>query len=485
MSEQLQMKIAHHFHDFLRIGPVYLVGGSVRDIILNRPSNDNDFAVPGDARAFAGKVAAQLGVRMIEIGKDAKIVYRVVSGDEILDFSPMEGKSIEDDLKRRDFTMNSLAYDFRSDALIDPVAALDDIKAKTIRLISQNAILADPLRMLRAFRFAAVLGFRIAPETLATINKQSSLISISAQERVCAELFKMMEAERSFHLLQQMSEVGLLAQIIPELESCRGCLQDERHRGDVFEHAMHTYDEIETILTGHAMVWPEFAGEIDTYLEKANRKVLLKWAGLLHDLGKPETRQVDPFGKVRFLGHEEVGARIVRDICRRLRMSGQDRSYVTLIAEKHLRPLLLFDADQRGSLTLRGIVRFVRKYQDDIIGLLIHSVADQGAKAGVGRKPLSEFTDFSERILSAYFSDLKPKIRAPRLVTGHDLIRHFNLEPSELIGRLLERVEESRLNGEIETKLEAIEMVGAWLELEGDAGIEPATPSSGGLCSIR
>jgi hypothetical protein len=134
------------------------------------------------------------------------------------------------------------------------------------------------------------------------------------------------------------------------------------------------------------------------------------------------------------------------------------------------------------------MVRFVRKYQDDIMGLLIHSVADQRAKARAGHESvpgLVRFLQFLHRILSTYLSDLKPRMAAPRLVTGHDLIKHFNLKPSELVGRLLEKVEEARLSGEVETKEEAMELVSAWLKLEGDAGIEPATPSSGGLCSIR
>ena len=461
------IKIPRHLRNIALIGPVYLIGGSVRDHILNRPANDHDFAVLGNARTFAEAVARQIGARMIEIGKGDKTAYRVVSGREVLDFSPIKGKSIEDDLKRRDFTINALAYDLQAERLIDPLRALDDIESRTIRLISQDAALADPLRMLRAFRLAAVLGFRITPETLSVINKQGALITTSAKERIGAEILQMMEVERSFPYLEQMCQAGLLSQILPELELCRGCLQNEIHGWDVFEHAMRTYNEIETIIgppQADARLGPEFTGVIDTYLEKANRKVLLKWAALLHDLGKPQTRSVDPTGRVRFLGHEEVGARLVGDICARLRMTAQDRSYVTLIVQKHLLPLLLFDADQRGSLTSRGVVRFVRRFQDDIIGLLIHSVADQRAKLGATEGSVSGLTRFSERIISAYLSDLKPKMAAPRLVTGHDLIRRFDLKPSELVGRLLQRVEEARLNGEIETKKEAIELVGTWLE---------------------
>jgi poly(A) polymerase len=478
------IKVAGQLLDFSGIGPVYLVGGSLRDRILNRPSNDHDFAVPGNARAFAEKVAAKLGVRMIEMGKEDKAVYRVVSGDKVLDFSPIHGKTIEDELKRRDFTVNGLGFDLSSDSLIDPVVGLEDIRSKTIRLISEDAILADPLRMLRAFRLAAVSGFEIAPQTLSVIKEQATLVARSAGERIRAELFKIMEAERSFPYIEQMSRAGLLMKLIPELEPCRDCLLND-HGYDVFQHVMRTYEEIEIVLSDYPTLWPEYAEPIGSYLEQGNRKALLKWAALLHDLGKPATRSVDPTGRLRFLAHEEKGAHIARGLCLRLRMSGQERSYIELIVQNHLHPLLLFDARQRGTLTTRGIVRFVRKHKDDVIGLLLHSVADQRAKAGNGTEFDEALVAFLKEILQRYFSELKPAMTAPRLITGKDLIEHFGLTPSELFGKLLQKVEEARLNREIRTREEAFEVVASLLELEGDAGIEPATPSSGGLCSIR
>jgi poly(A) polymerase len=478
------IKVTDQLPDFSSIRPVYLVGGSLRDRILNRPSSDHDFAVPGNARTFAERVAARLGVRMIEIGKEDKAVYRVVSGDNVLDFSPIHGKSIEDDLIRRDFTVNGLGFDLSSESLIDPVGGIDDIRSRTIRLISQDAILADPLRILRAFRLAAVLGFEIAPQTLSVIKDQAALIARPAGERIRGELFKIMEADRSFPYIKQMSQLGLLMKLIPELEQCRDCPIDDQ--GDnVFQHVMRTYQEIEILFDNYPTLLPEYAEPIRSYLDHGNRRMLLKWAALLHDLGKPATRSVDPSGKLRFLAHEEEGAHIARIICLRLKMSGQDRSYICLIVQNHLHPLLLFDARQRGTLTTRGIVRFVRKYRDDVIGLLLHSVADQGAKTESRIKIEGAFMAFVKEILQTYFSDLKLRMTAPRLITGKDLIEEFGLTPSKLFATLLQKVEEARLNREIRTRGEAFRLVARLIELEGDAGIEPATPSSGGLCSIR
>jgi putative nucleotidyltransferase with HDIG domain len=458
-------ELAGQLPDFSETGPVYLVGGSLRDRILNLRSNDYDFAVRGNARAFAEKVATKHGVRVVQMGKGDKAVYRVVSGDNVFDFSPVHGDTIDDDLKRRDFTINGLGFDLSSKTLIDPVEGLKDIRSRTIRLISEDAILADPLRMLRAFRLAAVLGFEILPQTLSIIKDHTGLIAQSAGERIRAELFGMAEADRSFTSLEQMSEVGLLTKLIPELEPCCDCPSDD-HRDNVFEHVMHTYEEMEIVLSEYPEIWPEYAEPICSYLEQGNRKVLLRWAALLHDLGKPSSRSIDATGKLRYLAHEKKGALIARDLCFRLRMSGQERSYIELVVRNHLHPLHLFDARQRGTLTTRGLIRFVRKYEDHVIGLLAHSMADQRAKAGHSIEFGEAFLTFLYEIFHKYFNDFEPTMRAPRLITGKDLIEHFGLRPSELFGKLLQKVEVARMNREVETREEALKLVARLLEIE-------------------
>ena len=478
------LKIPERLSNFARLGPVYLVGGSLRDRILKRPSYDHDFAVPGDARAFARKIAVKLGVFEIALGKGDHAVFRVVSGNCLYDFSPLQGETIEEDLKRRDFTINALGLDLGTGRLIDPTGGTADIRAKKIRLISEDAFRADPLRMVRAFRIGAVLGFRIVPETLSAVKEHLPLVSRAAAERIKSELFRMMGAEDSFSYLDQMSESGLLTELIPELGPCSGCPAGQNGQS-LLHHLLATYKEMEILLKAPQILWPPYIKPVCAYLEPAHRKVLLKWAALLHDLGKPQTRSIDTTGRLRFLAHEEKGALLVNNVCSRLRMSGAERSYLELIVANHLHPLHLFDAHQRNQLTTRGLVRFVRKYRDDLVGLLLHSVADQRGKTGHIPQLEKEFLAFLEGILRRYFSDFKPAMATARLVTGKDLIEHFELSPSKLIGRLLRAVDEAKLSGEIQTREEALKYVERLLEVEGDAGIEPATPSSGGLCSIR
>jgi tRNA nucleotidyltransferase/poly(A) polymerase len=429
--------------------------------------------VGGDVGAFAKKVAQELGVRVVEIGKADKAVYRVVSGDRVFDFSPIRGQTIQDDLKGRDFTINGLGFDLSSETLVDPVGGLDDIRSGTIRLISEEAISADPLRMLRAFRLAAVLGFQIIPQTLSIIKEHVGLAGHSAEERIRAELFGMAEAEKSFPFLKQMFETGLLMKLIPELEPSYDCPPADQGE-NVFEHIMRTYEEMETLLREYPTIWPDYVEQIRSYLTKENRKVLLKWAALLHDLGKPATRSIDATGRLRYLAHEEKGTLLAGNVCLRLRMSGQERSYVELLVGNHLHPLHLFDARQRGTLSTRGLVRFVRKHEDHIIGLLFHSMADQRAKATCTAESGKAYAGFLNEILSRYFREFKPTMKEPRLITGKDLIEHFGLKPSELFKTLLQKVEDARVSQEILSRDDALKLVARLLELEGDARVESA-----------
>ena len=464
MKEELRELIGR-LPDFSGIQPLYLVGGSLRDRILGRPSKDYDFVVSSNARAFAQSIAVKHGSRVIEMGKAKRAVFRVVSGDKVLDFSPLYGSCIDDDLMNRDFTINGLGFDLSSEKLIDPAGGRHDIASGTIRLISDEAILADPVRMLRAFRLGAALCFDIAPKTLCAIADQVPLLARSAGERIKSEFFGLVEAKRSFPYLRQMSEVGLLGQVIPELESCRDCPPDGGEQ-NIFEHLIRAYEEMETLLGKYPSIWPEYAEPMQQYLEQDNRKTLLKAAALFHDLGKPLTYCRDNTGKVRYLRHEDKGALVVTDLCTRLRMSGRERSYLHLIVRNHLHPLHLFDARQRGVLTKKGVVRFFTRYQDDALGLLLHSLADQQAKIANDNKSDQRFVAFLDEIFQRYFNEFKPTSTAPKLISGKDLIVHFGLVPSKLFGRLLHSVEEARLNGQIKTRKEALDLVAGLLRLE-------------------
>lgn len=460
----VKIGLPENIKTLLRIGPATLVGGSLRDHVLGRPCNDYDIVVPKNARAFAEQAARRLDGKAFALGKGNRVNYRVVFARQTLDVTDMAGSSIREDLLGRDFTVNAMAYDLASETLVDPFGGLQDLRSKTIRLVSERAVEADPVRMIRAFRLAGTLGFCLAPETLAVITREHGRVLQSAAERVCDELFKILGVHNAARLVGQMAEAGLLGALIPELEACRGCTQNAFHGRDVFDHALETLRALECISYDPAALWPAFEHHMSSYLRQEQQIVLLKWVALLHDIGKPACRSVDAQGRLRFLGHERRGAAMAQSICTRLRMANRHTGRIAWMVENHLRPLHLFNAYACGNLTTRGVLRFVRRSRERIAGLLIHAVADQHAKSGDSLRPDAPIVGFCGLLLKAYLEDLQPKMAAPRLITGHELMQRFGLKPSRLVGTLLDHVEEGRLSGAIHTKQEAFRLAGAFLD---------------------
>jgi len=307
--------------------------------------------------------------------------------------------------------------------------------------------------MLRAFRLATVLGFNLNPQTLRIIRARIGLIELTAHERIQAELFKMMETNNSFPYLEEMCNVGLLQQIIPELKPCIDCKQNVYHIFDVFHHILTGYRKLENILKDSTIICPSYSDSIEGYLNDHRKKVLLKISILLHDLGKPACRYNEQ-GRIRFTGHEKVSGDLALKICTRLKMSNYDTSYIRLIVESHSYPLFLFNAYQKKSLKPKGINRFLNRYQDDAIGLLLHALADQRAKTR-DKKLMSSFSMFTEKILKMYFSEVRPKIISP-LITGTDLMQEFHISPSPIIGKILKEVRIAYLNKRINCKKDAL-----------------------------
>ncbi len=487
------MKLSQPLADCLhgsRVPHVYLVGGAVRDWMLGRPAADYDVVVFGDPARLAQKLARARGLQAFRLGKGNMAVYRVVDGQTTYDFASLQGACLEDDLKRRDFTINAMAYDLTARSVIDPLGGRRDLRSRRIAFVSQAALKSDPLRMLRAFRLAAGLGFHIAPQTAEWIGEAAWRISESAPERVTAELFRLLAVSPSTPYVRQAVHTGLLTRVIPELGAGFGCGQNGYHRGDVLEHSLDTYEALEWVLSDLDRLWPDCVEAdcvqvADAYLAAKQRHTLLKWTALLHDLGKPATRRRSRAGRFRFIGHEITGARIAEAITGRLRMSNQQSAYIVRMVKGHLHFPHLFRAHEKGVLSSKAILRFIRRYGEDVIGLVILGVADQAAKSPSVQASLPRFIAFGHTVLTRYVCDVRPKMETPRLLTGHDLIRRFHMKPSKLIGKVLDRIEEARLAGDIRTREEAIRLAGQLLNMEGDAGIEPATPSSGGLCSIR
>ena len=458
----------------------YLTGGFVRDWLMEREAGDIDIAVAGDALETAQSLTAELGGRYVPLDETNRIA-RVVLNDEatpsgeklMLDFTSFKG-GIEDDLGRRDFTINAIAIDIeefvrqpQSPALIDPFHGRDDLAAKLIRVVSAEAFQSDPVRLLRAVRLASELDFSIDKETEARLRQSAGLIGDVAGERVREELLRRLAKPRAGRFLAYLDEVGLLTAMIPELALAVDVVQPKEHFWSVLAHSIKTVDAVEFLLRQGE--W-EYADDAvlaavpwtDELAEHFNQEVshgstrgaMLKLTALLHDIAKPQTRAYDAAGRMRFLGHPQAGAEMAADILGRLRFSSKEIKLVELLVENHLRPTQM---SQQGLPSHRAIYRYFRDTGEAGIDIFFLSLADHLATRG----PNLEMAGWQEHaatvsyVLGRRFEE-ETLTRPPKLVDGYDIMECFSLKPGPRIGEMLEVVREAQAGGEVSTREEAL-----------------------------
>ena len=436
-----------------KIQGAYIVGGSIRDIILGRTPFDYDIAVLGNPEKFAKKIAVKKSDHIIELGKNDQKIIRVISDNKIFDISSVNGNTIEDDLLKRDFTINAMAYALSSEKIIDCTGGMKDIADKKIRMVSDTAFEKDPVRLIRAYRIGASLNFEINTNTVSAIRKNAKFIKNSAGERIRSEFLRILQTSKSHHYISQMADTGLLFAIFPELGNLKGCLQNRFHQYDVFEHTMKAFYHLENI----------FNNKIIHRVDE-NTAPLLKFAILFHDTGKPPAKKVDSKGNVHFYGHSRKGAEITKKISFRIKLSTKEKYFIDFIIRNHIDPLHLFIAKGKGTLTNKATTRFFIKCGDNTPYLLLHSVADMKGK-GDKDKDKEEFIEFAKNMISRYFSEFMPRKKNPALITGNDLINKFGLPPSPLFKIIISKVEEARLSSQINTRQEALLLVKKILNL--------------------
>jgi poly(A) polymerase len=432
---------------------LFIVGGTVRDILLNRPPRDYDIVTTDDPMDAATQIAALSGGRVIKLGKPGMYLYRVTSGRIECDVTAAEKKSIISDLMARDFTVNAMAVSTAGGDLIDPANGRRDLERKVIRMISGKNLTADPIRFLRAWRLAAELEFSISPETLEAIRADGHMVVRSAGERIRDELIKFFAAPVSADYIDDFAGTRMISAIFPGINDLKECTQNAYHDFDVFHHTLKTYAGLEAILNRPASAGLSDKRIMDFFSAPANRP-LLKCAALLHDIGKPAVRTTDDTGRVHFYGHEQVGADMAGDICRNLKFSNHQTRYVKTIIGHHLRPLFLFTAHQKGRLGQRAVSRFFMQTSPHSIDLLLLAAADAMGK-GAGSDS-GGFTKFADTLITYYIDGFLPIVTVPPLISGHDIMSEFGLPPSPLIGEIIHYIKEQRLVSTIRNREDAI-----------------------------
>jgi len=470
----------------------YLVGGFVRDVLLGRDTADIDIAVAADALEIAPGMAAELGGKYVLLDEANKVGRIVLPNQEVsatndqwgIDLSTIVG-GIEEDLARRDFTIDAMGVDLgqveeeQADIeLIDPSNGLVDLNQGVLQAVSPTAFESDAVRLLRAVRLAAELGFSVEKETEALIKHSSHLIVGVAGERVREELLRLLAISRTGYFLRYLDSLGLLTAIMPELVQARGVEQPKEHFCDVFDHSIGTVAAVDFLLRQGDWKYTDekvlsvvpWSAELSQHFGEgvssgSTRGSLLKLAALLHDIAKPETKTIEANGRMRFFGHAEEGAKGVVDILERLRFSNKEVRLVETMVRHHLRPVQM---SSNGLPTRRAIYRYFRDTAEASIEILFLSLADHLAARGpnLDLKEWQKHAREVEYVLTQRFQE-ESLVVPPKLIDGHDLINVFGMSPGREIGKLLEAVHEAQAAGELSTKQQALSYVKDCLSVKG------------------
>jgi tRNA nucleotidyltransferase/poly(A) polymerase len=441
----------------------HMVGGSARDLLLGQTPADYDIAVAGNPEVYARKIADRTGGHLVYLGRPGKCLYRVVAAEQIFDITGFRGADIEADLRARDFTINAMGVDLCTGELIDPLDGRGDIAGGRVHITSEEAFRDDPVRLLRAHRMAATLGFRISTETRGIIQRDAGLIRTSAGERVREEFFKILATPASHDHLLEMRDSGLLFAVFPELSPLADCQQNRHHRHDVLTHTLAAFAHLEALITPDG-VKPGQGFAEPGFQQEPSKHPLLKLAILLHDIAKPTCRSGAPDSHARFHGHEAAGASAAALTCERLRCSAAQRTFVTGIIRHHMRPLHLYQLYLRRKLTQRALIRLFMTCREDTPYLLLHARADMLGKGTADQSQIASFSEFLKHLHHRFLTEFTPRSASPPLLTGADLIAEFGLSPSPLFQKILGMVEETRLSRSLMERSEAIELVRRFLE---------------------
>ncbi len=427
---------------------VYIVGGVVRDLILNKKIQDLDLMVEGDGILFAKKLATILGIKkivpfekfgiaiipnklfQIEVASSRVEQYKKSSRSP----SKIKFASLKEDLKRRDFTINAMAMDIHPENfgdVFDPFDGISDLNKGILKtpLEPEKTFSDDPLRMIRAAYFSSKLNFKIEPKCRSSIISQAERIKIVSWERVRDEFIKILNTPKPSVGLVILQKTGLMKRIFPEIDIMYDMKQSpEWHHKDIFSHTLQVVDNA-AILT---------------------EKVEIRFAALVHDIAKPRTRKIDPKKGYTFHGHDAIGEKMLNKVAKRMRLSNHLANYLKKLTLLHLRPIALV----KSEVTDSAVRRLMVSAGDELEDLMILCRADITTKnPRLVNKYLNNFEIVEQKMKVVLDKDSAKKFQSP--IRGHEIMKIFGLEEGKEIGVIKKSIEEAILDGNIENTYEA------------------------------
>lgn len=465
---------------------IYLIGGAVRDILLGRLPPDFDFAVPSKGISLARKAANALDADFMVLDEERDTGRVILTGQDgsrlHLDFASYRGADLEEDLQARDFTINALAYDLKTDSIIDPLDGAQDLRAKIIRACSPASFSDDPVRILRAVRQAAAFEFRIDKGTRELMKQANNLLVRVSPERLRDELFKILDGPKPDASLRALEMLGALPYFLPELVPMKGVQQSAPHIYDVWTHTLAVLANLEDILsvlrigysaeetndlfTGLLTVrLGRYRGQLaDHFGHSLNKerslKTLVFLAALFHDVDKPRTKTIDETGRFRFFDHETLGAETAAERARGLNLSNDEIKRVEAIIKNHMRVHAFASRleGEKQSPSRKAIYRFFRDSGPAGVDVVLLSLADVRGTRGpsLTQDTWIAYLDVARILFENYWERPREVVAPPRLLDGNELIKELGIEPGPVVGRLLEGIRENQAAGRISDRNQAL-----------------------------
>lgn len=466
---------------------IYLVGGCVRDYILNRPIHDIDFTLPANVRPIARRIADTFQgdfYMLDEKRSTARVILKDIHGNPLsLDFAKFQGENLEEDLFNRDFTINALAIPLdHPEQPFDPCHGIENLKNKKLVACTPGALQNDPLRILRGIRLALELGFGFEKDTLQWIKTAVPLLTHISAERLRDEIFRLLESGHAATAFRLLDRFQILPVLFPELVQLKGVCQPLPHQYDVWEHTLALLAELDR-LTGKAAPGESenlklalVASRLGNYKAQIKEHLaehitplrplsgLLVLAGLLHDSGKPACASLDQNNRIHFYRHEQKSAEIGAEWGKKYALSAAETQRLQKIIHSHMRIHGIVKHSFPPSA--RTIHRFFRDTGPAGVEVILLSLADVAATYGntISQETWEKYLDTCRVLLDAWWLKREEVVCPPRLLNGNEIQTILGIPPGHLVGKIIQALQEAQAVGEITTRQEAIDFVQKWAQ---------------------